>query len=72
LPLFLVLAVIGGLWLISQLIPVYERWSARRAQAKREQLAYERCETLLALMTVDPMLAERIYDELGKWKEELR
>lgn len=68
----LVIVVVGAVVLLGA-IPVLSRWREDRARAKRERLAYERSESLLALMaliTVDPLLAERVYQELGKWHEE--
>lgn len=64
----LAMLVIGAVLL--RTVPVLDRWREARARAKRERLAYERAESLLVLITVDPLLAERVYQELGKWREE--
>ncbi len=70
LPALLVLVLIVGTGLLLRLFPVVEQWLQRRAQAKRERLAFERSEHLLVLITVDPLLAERVYQELGNWRSE--
>ncbi len=70
LPALIFVGLVASYLGLSLLLPAFERWSERRAQARRERLAYERAESLLALLTVDPLLAERVHGELGKWRSE--